>query len=431
MKDFENILIVGSGGREHALGWKILNEPHVKKVYHANGNGGTFENIPISPIEIEKLASFAKDRKCFTIVGPELPLSLGIVDLFNANDLPIFGPTKSAAMLETSKKYSKTFMKENSIPTSEFQVFDNSSNAIKYVEKLDYDVVIKADGLASGKGVFVTKSKQEAFEAIHLLLDKKIFGEEVSNEIVIEKKIIGEEVSVIALCDGNSFILLDPCKDHKRLLDNNNGPNTGGMGSYSPVSTLSDEEIHIFSKKIFKPTLNGMSKIGNPFKGFLYAGLLLEEKSKTPYVLEYNVRMGDPECQPLMMRMESDLLDYLIASHNQSLDSIEPIKWKNKHSVCIIMATKGYPSKIQMGYSIKGLENIDKNDLKVFHSGTRLSSSKELLTNGGRVLGVTSLGNHIEDARFNAYENVAKISWGNDDQYYRKDIAKSTTNLCG
>lgn len=227
------------------------------------------------------------------------------------------------------------------------------------------------------------------------------------------------------MCDGNSFVLLDPCKDHKRLLDNNNGPNTGGMGSYSPVSTLSEEEIQIFSKKVFQPTLNGMLKNGNPFKGFLYAGLLLEENTKALYVLEYNVRMGDPECQPLMMRMESDLLDYLISSQNQSLDSMKPLKWKDKYSVCVIMATKGYPSKIEMGYSIKGLENINRNDLMVFHSGTRLSTSNEVLTNGGRVLGVTSLGNCIEDARFSTYKNVAKISWGNDDQYYRNDIAKS------
>lgn len=424
MENFENVLIVGSGGREHSLGWKILNESNVKKIYFANGNGGTFENISITPLEIEKLAKFAKDKKCFTIVGPELPLSLGIVDLFSSNDLPIFGPTKNAAMLETSKKYSKTFMKENSIPTTEFQVFDNSSKAIDYVEKLNYDVVIKADGLASGKGVFVTKNKQEAFEAIHLLLDKKIFGEEVSNQIVIEKKIFGEEVSIIAICDGNSFVLLDPSKDHKRLLDNNQGPNTGGMGSYSPVSTLSADDICNFSEKIFQPTLKAMSNNGNPFKGFLYAGLLLEEKTRTPYVLEYNVRMGDPECQPLMMRMESDLLPYLMSVQNQSLDSMQPIKWKSEYSVCVIMATKGYPSKFDIGYSIKGLENVDKNYLNIFHAGTTLSSSNEILTNGGRVLGVTSIGNSIDDARKRVYDNVAKISWGTNEQYYRKDIAQ-------
>ncbi len=424
MSDYENVLIIGSGGREHALGWKISKNKNIKKIFYANGNGGTTENIQILPTEIKKLVKFAKSKKCFTIVGPEVPLSLGIVDLFNFEGVPIFGPTKNASMLETSKKYSKNFMKENFIPTAEFQTFNDSSKAIDYTNKLDYDVVIKADGLASGKGVFVTNNKQEAVETIELLLNAKIFGKS-SDEIIIEKKIIGDEVSIIAICDGKSFMILEPCKDHKRIYDNDKGPNTGGMGSYSPVPGINNKEIDQISKKIFEPTMNAMKKNGNPFKGFLYAGLLFEEQSRKPHVLEFNVRMGDPECQSLMMRMESDLFEYIKSVENQSIESMKPIEWKDKHSVCVVMASKGYPDKFEIGYPIKGLDRIDK-DVMVFHAGTRSNNSNKLVTDGGRVLGITSLGNNIQEAIIKSYSNVEKITWGNDQQQYRKDIAKKT-----
>ena len=305
MFNYENALIVGSGGREHALGWKISKSKKVKKIYYADGNGGTSENIPILPTEIEKLAEFARHNKCFTIVGPEIPLSLGIVDSFSSKELPIFGPSKNASLLETSKKHSKNFMKSNSIPTAEFQTFTDSTKAIDYINKIGHEVVVKADGLASGKGVFVTNNKKEAIEAVELLLNKQMFGKS-SEEIIIEKKITGDEVSIIAMCDGRSFTILEPCKDHKRAFENDTGPNTGGMGSFSPVSDINVEEIYQISKKIFQPTLDGMMKNGNPFNGFLYAGLMIESQTRKPYVLEFNVRMGDPECQPLMMRMESD-----------------------------------------------------------------------------------------------------------------------------
>lgn len=423
MSDYENVLIIGSGGREHALGWKIAKNKNVNKIFHANGNGGTSENIQILPTEIEKLVDFAKLNKCFTIVGPEIPLSLGIVDQFNFEGIPIFGPTKKASMLETSKKYSKNFMKENFIPTAEFQTFNDSSKAIDYINKIDYDVVVKADGLASGKGVFVTNSKQEAIEAIDLLLNTKIFGKS-SDEIIIEKKITGDEVSIIAICDGKSFMLLEPCKDHKRIFDNDMGPNTGGMGSYSPVSDINNEVIDQISKKIFEPTINAMIKNGNPFKGFLYAGLLLEEQTRKPYVLEFNARMGDPECQPLMMRMESDLLTYIKSAENQSIDSMKPIQWKDKHSVCVVMASKGYPDKFEIGFTIKGLDRIDKEDVMIFHAGTKINDYNELVTDGGRVLGVTSLGNTIQEAIIKSYHNVEKITWGENQQQFRKDIAK-------
>ncbi|MDQ6723627.1 MAG: phosphoribosylamine--glycine ligase, partial [Thermoproteota archaeon] len=339
--------------------------------------------------------------------------------------IPIFGPTKKASMLETSKKYSKNFMKENFIPTAEFQTFNDSSKAIDYINRLDYDVVVKADGLASGKGVFVTNNKQEAVESIELLLNAKIFGNS-SDEIIIEKKIIGDEVSIIAICDGKSFMILEPCKDHKRIYDDDKGPNTGGMGSYSPVPAINNKEIDQISKKIFEPTLNAMENNGNPFKGFLYAGLLLEEHSRKPHVLEFNVRMGDPECQSLMMRMESDLFEYIKSVENQSIDSMKPIEWKDKHSVCVVMASKGYPDKFEIGYPINGLDRIDIEDVMVFHAGTRSNNSDKLVTDGGRVLGITSLGNNIQEAIIKSYSNVEKITWGNNQQQYRKDIAKKT-----
>jgi phosphoribosylamine---glycine ligase len=422
MFNYENALIVGSGGREHALGWKISKSKKVKKIYYADGNGGTCENIPILPTEIEKLAEFARHNKCFTIVGPEIPLSLGIVDSFSSQELPIFGPSKNASLLETSKKHSKNFMKSNSIPTAEFQTFTDSTKAIDYINKIDHEVVVKADGLASGKGVFVTNNKKEAIEAVELLLNKQMFGKS-SEEIIIEKKITGDEVSIIAMCDGRSFTILEPCKDHKRAFENDTGPNTGGMGSFSPVSDINVEEIYQISKKIFQPTLDGMMKNGNPFNGFLYAGLMIESQTRIPYVLEFNVRMGDPECQPLMMRMESDLFEYMESIESKSIDSMKPISWKEKHSVCVVVASKGYPGKFETGHTIKGLDRVDIEGLMVFHAGTKLSSSNELVTNGGRVLGVTSLGNTLEEAIDKSYRNVEKIVWGNNQQQYRKDIA--------
>ena len=424
MFEYKNVLIVGSGGREHALGWKISKNKNIKKIFYANGNGGTYNNVQIPPNEIEKLLNFAKENKCFTIVGPEIPLSLGIVDLFNLYDVPIFGPTKNASMLETSKKYSKNFMKQNLIPTAEFQTFSDSSKAVDYIHKIDHDAVIKADGLASGKGVYVTTSKQEAVTAIDLLLNAKKFGTSSQN-IIIEKRIIGEEVSIIAICDGKSFLILEPCRDHKRIFNDDKGPNTGGMGSYSPVPGIKEEEIHQISKKVFEPTIRGMIDNGNPFKGFLYAGLIIEKETRKPYVLEFNVRMGDPECQSLMMRMESDLFEYIKSTEQQSIDSIKPIEWKKRHSVCVIMASKGYPDNYEIGHIVKGIDSVDRGeDLMLFHSGTKKNSMNEIMTDGGRVFGVTSLGNTLKEAITKSYKNVEKIKLGDNQQYYRTDIAQ-------
>jgi phosphoribosylamine--glycine ligase len=353
---------------------------------------------------------------------------MGIVDLFNSFGLPIFGPTKSASRLESSKEYSKHFMKKYSIPTSDFQVFSDYDKALDFIEHIDYLPVIKADGLAAGKGVFVSSSKSEAVDSIDLLLNKRIFGESC-NKIIIEKRVIGEELSMMAICDGNSFTLLDSCRDYKRVFDNDGGPNTGGMGSYSPLPEITDIEREYIAEKIFQPALKGMSNEGSPFKGFLYAGLMIEKHTGKPFVLEFNSRMGDPECQPLMMRMQSDLFKYIEAAENQALDSMKPIEWSKKFSVCVIMTSKGYPDKYETGYTIKGINKEYDPDLMIFHSGTKLNQNNELVTAGGRVLSVTSIGNTMKDAVNKAYEQVYKISWGEDQQQFRKDIgAKAPGN---
>ncbi|HEX5904555.1 MAG TPA: phosphoribosylamine--glycine ligase [Candidatus Nitrosocosmicus sp.] len=421
MHGYENVLIVGSGGREHALGWKISQNEHIHKVIYANGNGGTSENIPILPTNIQELAEYARNNNCFTVVGPEVPLSMGIVDVFKSFELPIFGPTKSAAKLESSKEFSKSFMRKYDIPTSDYQVFTDYGKAVDFIERINYQPVIKADGLAAGKGVFVSNSKSEAIDAIDLLLNKKIFGDS-SNKIIVEKKIVGDELSMMAICDGNNFVILDSCRDYKRAFDNDSGPNTGGMGSYSPIPEITDVEREYIAEKIFRPTIKGMKIEGSPFKGFLYAGLMIEKHTGKPYVLEFNTRMGDPECQPLMMRMQSDLFQYLEAAEQQALDSMNPIEWRKKYSVCVVMTSKGYPDKYETGYTIKGISNDYDPDLMLFHSGTKLNQDKELVTAGGRVLGVTSIGNTLNDAIAKAYNQVYKISWGNDQQQFRKDI---------
>ena len=421
MHGYENVLIVGSGGREHALGWKISQNEHIHKVIYANGNGGTGENIPILPTDIQELAEYARNNNCFTVVGPEVPLSMGIVDVFGSSDLPIFGPTKSAAKLESSTEFSKNFMRNYGIPTSDYQVFTDYDKAVDFTERIDYQPVIKADGLAAGKGVFVSSSKSEAIDAIDLLLNKRIFGDS-SNKIIIEKKIVGDELSMMAICDGSSFIILDSCRDYKRAFDNDRGPNTGGMGSYSPVPEITDVEREYIAEKIFRPAIKGMKAEGSPFKGFLYAGLMIEKHTGKPYVLEFNARMGDPECQPLMMRMHSDLFQYLEAAEHQALDSMVPIEWKKKNSVCVVMTSKGYPDKYETGYSIKGISRDYDPDVMLFHSGTKLNQEKELVTAGGRVLSITSIGNTLNDAIDRAYQQVYQISWGNDQQQFRKDI---------
>ncbi len=410
-------MVIGSGGREHSLGWKLSQSPKVEKVFTAPGNGGTENNIAIPIDRFEELAEFAQKNNCFTVVGPESPLSLGIVDFFEEKNLKIFGPNKKAAQLESSKIWAKNFMKKNNIPTAKFEIFDNAEKAIKYVKSINHQVVIKADGLAAGKGVIVCNSTAESLSAIDTILVKKTFGD-AGNRIIIEERIDGDEASYISLCDGNFAISMATSQDHKRIYDNDMGPNTGGMGAYSPTQLIDEQMGKKIQENIIDKTISAMKNEQIPFKGFLYAGVMI--KDGEPYVLEYNVRMGDPECQPIIMRMDFDLYDYLLASTEGTLSSLPPPSWKNQSAICVVLASKGYPEVYPKNEEITGLDFSSENTF-VFHAGTKTENGK-VLTNGGRVLGITALGNSLQHAISNAYSAVEKVSWPN--KYYRQDIGK-------
>jgi phosphoribosylamine--glycine ligase len=418
-----NVLVIGSGGREHAIGWKLLQSNLVSNIYYAPGNGGTSTNIGLDANQVPELIEFAAKHDCITIVGPEGPLATGIVDSFNAADIPILGPTEKCALLESSKIFSKNFMRKNSIPTADFRVFSNNEAAADYTLNKNVDVVIKVDGLAAGKGVFLPNSTDDALEIIKKILVKKEFGD-AGNKILIEEKLTGRELSLIVLTDGSCFKLLASAKDYKRKLDNDMGPNTGGMGSFCPVPFFSDEIYHRTLRQIVEPTMKGIREFPEPFKGFLYFGLLIEEATNNPYLLEYNVRMGDPECQPIMMRMNSDLYPYVRSVLHGSLDSMEPLQWSPEHAVCVVMASQGYPGPFKTGSMITGLNSDFGDNVSVFHSGTTRKVDDQLYTRGGRVLSIAARGSNLEKAAIRAYEAVQKISWGNNEQYYRKDIAK-------
>ncbi len=412
-----NILVVGSGGREHALSWKLSQSSKVDKVFTAPGNGGTKNNISIDMADLDSLAEFAKKNNCFTVVGPEAPLAAGIVDKFNKMNLKIFGPSKSAAQLESSKIWAKKFMKRNDIPTARFEIFDDPKKAEEHVKSLDYNVVVKADGLAAGKGVIVCNSTDDAISAINTILVKKTFGE-AGNQIIIEERIDGTEASYIALSDGNIAIPMATSQDHKRIFDDDKGPNTGGMGAYSPTPIVDEGLGKKIQEKIINKTIESMKKEGISFKGFLYAGIMIRDNR--PYVLEYNVRMGDPECQPITMRMNFDLYDYFAASVDGTLSSMPTPLWKDQSAVCIVLASEGYPESYPKNEEIYGLDNVAE-DAFVFHAGTKMEHGK-IFSNGGRVLGVTALGNSLESAISNAYVFAEKISWPH--KYCRKDIGK-------
>ena len=412
-----NVLVVGAGGREHALSWKLSTSEKIDQVYAAPGNGGTLQNVELSVTDIEGLAKFAQEKNCFTVVGPEDPLAAGIVDAFVEKGLPIFGPSKNAAKLESSKIWAKEFMKRNSIPTADFEIFDDAQKAKDFVKSYEKPVVIKADGLAAGKGVIVCKNKDEANDAIDTILTKKSFGD-AGSKIIIEERIDGVEASYIALCDGKIGIPMATSQDHKRVFDNDEGPNTGGMGAYSPTPIIDEKLATEIQEKIIDKTIHAMRDEGFEFKGFLYAGIMI--KDGIPYVLEYNVRMGDPECQPILMRLDSDLYDYLHASYEGKLNELPEISWKNQYSVCVVLASKGYPSSYPTGDEITGFENIS-SDAFVFHAGTKKQDNK-IKSNGGRVLGVTALGSSLEDAINNAYDACNHIHWTN--KYHRTDIGK-------
>lgn len=412
-----NVLVIGSGGREHALSWKLSQSPKVDKVFTAPGNGGTENNIPIDINDLNSLAEFAQKNNCFTIVGPEAPLAAGIVDKFNQMNLKIFGPSQKAAQLESSKIWAKNFMKRNGIQTAKFEIFEDSKKAIEYVQSLNYNVVVKADGLASGKGVIVCNNVDEAISAIDTILVKKTFGD-AGNRIIVEERIDGIEASYIALCDGVTAIPMASSQDHKRIYDDDKGPNTGGMGAYSPTPVIDDVLAEKIQDKIINKTIQSMKNEGIIFKGFLYAGVMIRDNE--PYVLEYNVRMGDPECQPITMRMDFDLYDYFVASVDGKLSLMPKITWKNQSSVCIVLASEGYPESYPKDEEITGFDLVPKNTM-VFHAGTKKQNGK-ILSNGGRVLGVTALGDTLTSAISNAYIAAEKISWPH--KYYRKDIGK-------
>ena len=417
-----NILVLGSGGREHALGWKLSQSPSVEKVYYCPGNGGTNNNIPYSITDFSKIRSFSMKNNCILVVGPEEPLTQGIVNELS-DSIPIFGPTKEAAQLESSKAFAKKFMKQNEITTARFSIFSDSEKAKDFVCQTNKKLVIKADGLAAGKGVVVCDSKEEAINAIDLIMVNKTFGKS-GNVIVIEERIFGDEVSFIGISDGETIIPMSTSQDHKRIYDNDQGPNTGGMGSFSPSQIVSDDLFDDIMSKIMKKTLLSLKNNNNRFKGFLYAGLMIEKETQKPYVLEFNVRMGDPECQPIMMRMKSDLLDYINCSISGTLDTLPQIEWYENPAVCVVMAEKGYPSNYQKGNVIKGLNSGFGPNVMIFHAGTvrKNDDSNQILTSGGRVLGVTAMGIDFDNAITNVYNAVKKISWGKNNQYYRKDI---------
>ena len=412
-----NVLVIGSGGREHALSWKLSQSSKVETVYTAPGNGGTKNNVPLDVTDLDGLSEFAQKNNCFTVVGPEDPLAAGIVDKFNELNLKVFGPSQAAAQLESSKIWAKNFMKRNNIPTARFEIFDDPQKAEEYVKSIDYNVVVKADGLAAGKGVIVCNSNDDAISAIHTILVKKTFGD-AGNKIIIEERIDGIEASYIALSDGDVALPMASSQDHKRIFDDDEGPNTGGMGAYSPTPIVTTDLAKKIQEEVIEKTIHAMKNEGISFKGFLYAGIMI--KDGKPYVLEYNVRMGDPECQPITMRMNFDLYDYFVACVDGTLSSMPSLSWKDQFAVCVVLASNGYPGTYSTNDEITGFDSIS-NDTHVFHAGTKKYDGK-IFSNGGRVLGVTSLGDSLDSAISNVYSATEKIIWSN--KYCRKDIGK-------
>ncbi|MCB7128402.1 MAG: phosphoribosylamine--glycine ligase [Candidatus Brocadiales bacterium] len=423
------VLIVGGGGREHALAWKIAQSPELKKLYCAPGNAGIArlaDCINIDADDIDSLSNFArKERIDLTVVGPEKPLVKGIVDRFQANGLNVFGPSRKAAALEGSKVFSKTLMRKYGIPTAEFRSFKELDDARRYIGSQKRPPVIKADGLAAGKGAIVCNTQEEALEAAENIIEGKLFGE-AGRRIVVEEFLEGEEVSVLAFTDGSTIVPLEAVQDHKALHDGDTGPNTGGMGAYSPVPAVTDELYRTIEKDILVPTVHAMKKEGSPYRGIIYVGLMLT--SAGPKVLEYNVRFGDPETQPLLMRLKGDLLPTLFAVAKGKLETVD-FGWDPRPSVCVVMASGGYPGKYEKGEEINGLDDVaGADDVVVFHAGTTVRQGK-IVTNGGRVLGVTAVGADIRDAQKRAYDAVAKINFSG--AYYRKDIGAKALHHAG
>ena len=414
------ILIVGQGGREHALAWKIKQSKKVKELYCAPGNGGTTQvatNVPIKADDLEGLSKFCKEKKIdLTIVGPEAPLARGIIDLFERESLKVFGPTKKAAELEASKVFTKKLSRQENIPTAWFEIFDDAKKAKDFVKSKGTPIVVKADGLAAGKGVIIANREKEAFDAIENMLVRKTFGAS-GNKIVVEECLEGEEASIIVLSDGENIIPLASSQDHKRILNDDKGPNTGGMGAYSPAPVVTDRIFNDTISKIIKPAISGMKKRGTPYRGVLYAGIMVTGEG--PKLLEFNVRFGDPETQAILPRLNSDLLDVIEASMHGALKDYT-LKWDKRNCVCVVVASGGYPGKYEKGKEIFGIKEAGKlEDTLVFHAGTETEAGK-VLTNGGRVLNVTSLGDGIKQAIDKTYKACRVIKFEN--MHYRDDI---------
>lgn len=414
------ILVIGSGGREHTLVWKIRQSERVEKIYCAPGNGGIAgmtECVNIKTEDIKGLLQFAQKNKIdLTVVGPEGPLAAGIVDEFRKNDLMIFGPAKEAARLEGSKVFAKEFMQKYHIPTAEFQTFSDATRAINFLKGRNFPMVIKADGLAAGKGVVIANSFQEAKEAVDQIMTQKIF-KEAGSKIVIEECLEGEEASILAVSDGSNFVLLDSAQDHKRIFDGDLGPNTGGMGAYSPAPVVTKDLMKAVALGIVMPVIQGMKKEGHAFTGVLYVGLMMTTDG--PQVLEFNVRFGDPETQAILPRMKNDLVEIMLASCEAKIHQIR-LDWDRRACVCVVMSSRGYPGHYEKGKEITGLEAASGVGATViFHAGTEKQNGK-IITSGGRVLGVTSLGSGIEEAIETVYQAVEKIKF--DGCFFRRDI---------
>jgi len=415
------ILVIGSGGREHTLVWKISQSPKVSKIFCAPGNAGIShlaQCVDIGEDNMVGLANFAQKMKIdLTIVGPELPLSRGIVDEFDKLGLKIFGPNQKATQIESSKVFSKYLMKKYNIPSASYAVFQDIKQAFDYVKQQAFPLVIKADGLAAGKGVFIVQGIKQAQEALDSLMKKKIFGD-AGEYVVIEEFLEGEEISILAFSDGKTVLPMVPSQDHKKIFDQDKGPNTGGMGAYSPVPFYNDLSRETVLQKILKPTIEGLKKEGREYKGVLYAGLILTKEG--PKVLEFNARFGDPETQVVLPRLETDLIEIFNAVIEGNLHKIN-LKWKDNAVVCVVIASGGYPGKYQKGKVIGGLKNLEEmKDIIAFHAGTKLQDEK-VVSSGGRVLGITAWADTIFKAKEKAYEGVEKIYF--EEMYYRKDIA--------
>ncbi|HML76591.1 MAG TPA: phosphoribosylamine--glycine ligase [Anaerohalosphaeraceae bacterium] len=416
-----NVLLVGSGGREHAIAWKLSQSKKLRKLYIAPGNPGTAqygENVAISDADIPALVAFAKSKKIdLAVIGPEDPLSAGIVDEMEKAGIMAFGPSGAAAQIEADKAFSKQIMRSNSIPTAEGRTFDKFEDAKAFIATRDEPVVVKAAGLAKGKGVFVCDDPAEAILAAEKIMVGKLFGD-AGKTVVVEDKLLGQEASILAFVDGKSIYVMESAQDHKPIGDGDTGDNTGGMGAYSPAPIVSDAMMNQIIREVLIPTVDGMNRNDTPYKGVLYAGMMLTQGG--PRVLEFNARFGDPETQPILMRMKSDLLEVLVAVCEGKLDDVT-IRWDQRPAVCVVMASGGYPGNYEKGKVITGLDAAAKlKDVMVFHAGTA-EKDGQIVTAGGRVLGVTALGDTIAEAKAKAYEAVALIAF--EGAYCRKDIA--------